>query len=97
MDEMASSIQLLADQYRAAYRMPSPFPLECRIPHHEAEHYIKKYGSLQAAADALFDPGTVKLIDVYWEDWCFELQERVNARLGRRRPAPAAPRRVPPS
>lgn len=96
-DDILSPIQMMADQYRSAYRMDDAAQLECRIPHHLAQEAIGRYGSLEAAADAIFyPPGRVRLIDMYWEDWCFEVQERVNERFARRRLHPVARRPASP-
>jgi hypothetical protein len=85
--DFVSALQLTADQYRNAYRKASDVldgPFEAVVPHHLAEELIAQYGSLSAAADAMFDPGKVVIVDRYWQEWCRETQERVNARLGHR-------------
>ncbi len=68
-------------EYRQRYKMNDSARIEVTIPHHQAEAEIRRWGSLEEASDALFRPGSVRLVDVYWRDFCWNVQERVNARL----------------
>lgn len=83
LSETMSALEQCIQDYRKAYRITGdPEPYVGVLPHWLAQECIARYGSLQAAADAYFQSGAVKLMDQYWEEWCWETQERVNRRLG---------------
>jgi hypothetical protein len=81
-DGILSALQIMAVDYRSNMRMHDKTPLLVTVPNWYAQKLIEHHGSLQAAADSIFIPGTVRIIDAYWENWCFEMQERINRRFG---------------
>ena len=83
MDDVLNALELQAREYRERMKLDADSPLEVDVPNWKAVELIKQYGSLQAAADAIFRPGTVKIVDRYWRDFCYEATQRVNARLAR--------------
>ncbi len=58
----------MADAYRRSNRLHDDYPIEVFLPDWYARKLIDRHGSLQAAADSVFRPGTVKLINDYWQD-----------------------------
>lgn len=93
-NDFLSALEISARDYRERSRLDVDRPLEVDIPNWKAAELIAEYGSLRAAADGVFSPGTVTLVDVYWRDWCAEVTERVNARLARYVPTPTTERIV---
>lgn len=82
LSETLSAMQTMAQEYRQRHRLDAQTPMEAVVPHHVAQEAIRRHGSLQAAADTIFDPGTVKIIDQYWQRWCWEMTDRINRRFG---------------
>lgn len=80
-DDFLNALELTARDYRERMKLNTNAPLEVHVPNWKAVELIERYGSLQAAADAIFSPGTVRIIDVYWREFCERVQESVNARL----------------
>lgn len=80
-DDFLNALELSARDYRERMKLDTNAPLEVNVPNWKAVELIKEYGSLQAAADAVFRPGTVRIVDVYWRAFCERVQESVNARL----------------
>jgi hypothetical protein len=80
-ESMMSSIAELARQYREAYRLEDPYPVEVYLPDWYAQRLVERHGSLQAAADSVFRPGSVKLINQYWHDRQVEARENVERKL----------------
>ena len=80
---MLTALEVQAREYRNRMKLDADAPLEVSVPNWKAVELIKTYGSLQAAADTVFRPGTVCIIDQYWRDWCYETTQRVNACLAR--------------
>jgi hypothetical protein len=76
-----SAMQLMAQEYRDRHKFPDA-QLEIAVPNHLARQLIAEYGSLQAAADTIFDPGAVVIVDRFWRDWCYDVQEQVNQGTG---------------
>jgi hypothetical protein len=65
-DELTlSSIEYMAQQYRESYRLEDTYPVEVYIPNWYAQRLVERHGSLQAAADTAFRPGSVKLVNQY--------------------------------
>lgn len=84
-DDFLNALELTARDYRERMKLDTNAPLEVDVPNWKAVELIERYGSLQAAADAIFSPGkkpgSVRIIDVYWREFCERVQESVNARL----------------
>lgn len=82
--EFLTALQLAAADYRHRYRTTDAQPYECVVSHSDAATLTERYGSLQAAADAIFDPGSVKIVDYESLNLCAEVTRHVNlaARAG---------------
>lgn len=78
---MLSSIAEMARQYRETYRLEDVYPVEVYIPDWYARRLVEWHGSLQAAADSAFRPGSVKLVNQYWHDRHVEARENVERKL----------------
>lgn len=81
MGDFLSTLQLQAQEYRHRMRLASESPLEVHVPNWKAVELINRYGSLQAAADTIFRPGAVKIIDRYWHDFHERARENIERRL----------------
>lgn len=75
--DVLSALQLIADDYRNRHKIYTEWPVEVLIPNHLARRLIEGYGSLEAAADATFMPGSVRLVDAYWREFSFQVRESV--------------------
>lgn len=84
-DDFLNALELTARNYRERMRFDTNVPIEVDVPNWKAVELIEQYGSLQAAADAIFSPGkklgSVRIVDAYWREFCEQVQESVNARL----------------
>lgn len=78
---MLNALAIQAREYREVMKLDDSSPLEVFVSNWKAVELIREYGSLRAAADAVFRPGTVNIVDQYWHEWCFQTTQRVNARL----------------
>lgn len=80
-DDFLNALELTARDYRERMKLDMDAPLEVNVPNWKAVELIERYGSLQVAAYAIFSPGTVRIVDTYWREFCERVQESVNARL----------------
>lgn len=79
--DVLTAIHAQATEMRSRLKLGDGAPLEVTVPNRLAVDLIKSYGSLQQAADAVFDPGTVRIVDAYWRDFCLAVTENVNQRF----------------
>lgn len=79
--DVLNALQLQAEDYRTRMKLDPDAPLVVDVPHWNAEELVKKYGSLQEAADSVWRRGTVQLVDVYWRDWCLHATEVANRQM----------------
>lgn len=80
-DNVIAAITVMAAEYRRTFQLRDGYPVEVVLPHWLADAAIKHYGSLERAANMIFNPGSVVLVDTYWRDFCERVQDSVNARL----------------
>lgn len=74
-------IRYTADEYRRLHRLDYDDPLEVHIPGWYAARLVDRYGSLDAAANEIFNPGSVKIVDDYWGGYAVRAQEDVDERI----------------
>jgi len=74
LPDVLSALQLQAQEYRYRMRLHKDAPIEVEMPHAWALRAIAAYGSLRAAADAVFLPGTVTLVNRTWR----ETRDKIN-------------------
>lgn len=75
--DFLAAIQLQAEAYRSAYRLRDDYPVDVYIPDWYARKLVERHGSLQAAADSIFRPGAIKLVNQYWHDRQVEVRENI--------------------
>jgi hypothetical protein len=68
LPDILNALQLQAQEYRYRMRLHKDAQIEIEISHVWALRAIAGYGSLRAAADAVFLPGTVTLVNRTWRD-----------------------------
>lgn len=61
--DILDDVERMAVEYRYRNRLVDDNTIEVNVPHEYAVSLIQRYGSLQAAADAKFRPGTVRIVD----------------------------------
>lgn len=86
MDDFLNALAEQARDYRNRMKLDTDAQLEVVVPNWKAVELSCEYGSLRAAADAVFRPGTVRIVDAYWRDFCWNVTESVNRRLAGRTP-----------
>lgn len=78
---MMSSIQYMAQEYRYRNRLVDDSPVEVHVPDWYARRLVERYGSLRAAADTVFIPGRVTIVNQYWFERQVEVKENVERQL----------------
>lgn len=78
---MMSSIAYTAQEYRYRNRLTDDYPVELYVPDWYAQRLVERYGSLRAAADTVFIPGCVTIVNQYWHDRQVEVRENVERKL----------------
>lgn len=75
--DLVEMIGLQAAEYRRLHKLAETSTIEAVVPLREATRLRAEHGSLRAAADASFNPGSVTLVCHEWR----ELRDKVNARI----------------
>lgn len=79
--DVLGALKIQGAEFRDRMKLDADHPLVVDIPHWKAEELVKKYGSLQEAADSVWRRGTVQLVDVYWRDWAVNALEIANRQM----------------
>lgn len=78
---MMSAIEYMAQEYRYRNRLVDGEPIEVHVPDWYAQRLVERYGSLRTAADTVFIPGRVTIVNQYWHDRQVEARENVERKL----------------
>jgi cation transport ATPase len=81
--DVLNALQLQAQEYRERNKLKADTHLEVNVPERVAREAIIEHGSLRAAADSVFNPGSVTIFCQEWRD----LRDKVNS-LFQTGPAP---------
>jgi hypothetical protein len=68
VNDFLNALQLQAREYRERNKMDADAHLEVNVPERVAREAIAEHGSLRAAADSVFRPGSVTIFCQEWRD-----------------------------
>jgi hypothetical protein len=74
LPDVLGALQMQAREYRERSKLDTDAHLEVNVPERVAHAAIVEHGSLRAAADSVFNPGSVTIFCQEWRD----VQDKIN-------------------